>query len=217
MIRLIQGMDRIQHPFEIDRMHTIRAQVFYDRLRWDVHVEDGWEIDEFDDCNPLYVISVDPATNDVRGSVRLLPTTGPNMLRDVFSDLLPNDLDVADPLIWESSRFSVDPDYVCAARGRCQVNEVTAELLIGMAEVGKLVGLSHIVSVYDAMMARLFKRANCPAETVGKPRRFGKVMAYAGLFETNDHMISSLQEASGITGSVLEKPAPTNPLTALLA
>lgn len=198
-------------------MHTIRAQVFHDRLRWDVTVEDGWEIDVFDECNPLYVMSIDPETQDVRGSVRLLPTTGPNMLRDVFSDLLPGDLQVADPLIWESSRFSIDPDHSCAGRGRGNVNEVTAELLIGMAEVGMLVGLTRIVSVYDSVMARFFKRANCAADTIGVPKRFGKVMAYAGLFDTNEQMISNLQEASGITGSVLEKPAPADPLAALLA
>ena len=80
MIRLIQGCDRLRHMYEIDRMHTIRAEVFHHRLRWDVRIEDGWEIDEFDDQNPLYMLSIDPVNGDVRGSVRLLPTTGPNML-----------------------------------------------------------------------------------------------------------------------------------------
>ncbi|MEI2388056.1 acyl-homoserine-lactone synthase [Breoghania sp. JC706] len=217
MIRLIQGIDRASHSFEIDRMHTIRRQVFHDRLGWDVKLDDGWEIDEFDDCNPLYLLSIDPETDDVRGSVRLLPTTGPNMLRDVFSNLLEPGMEVASGLIWESSRFSVDPEYACAAeRNSCQINQLTAELLLGMAEVGKLIGLSHIVSVYDAMMARIFRRAGCQAETIGRPQRFGKVMAYAGLFATDDEMINALRAAGGISGSVLEKPAPTDPLAALL-
>lgn len=217
MIRLIQGCDRLQHTFEIDRMHTIRAEVFHRRLQWDVNVEDGWEIDVFDEQNPLYLLSLDPETEDVRGSVRLLPTTGPNMLRDVFSDLLPNDLQIADPLIWESSRFSIDPDHACKARVCGQVNEVTAELLLGMAEIGQLIGLRHIVSVYDATMARLFRRAQCKAETIGSPVRFGRVMTYAGLFKTDEDMIASLRKASGISGSVLEKAVPTDPLYALVA
>ncbi|MBB99110.1 MAG: hypothetical protein CML67_06190 [Rhodobacteraceae bacterium] len=217
MIRLIQGCDRLRHMYEIDRMHTIRAEVFHHRLRWDVRIEDGWEIDEFDDQNPLYMLSIDPVNGDVRGSVRLLPTTGPNMLRDVFSGLLPDDLTIADPLIWESSRFSIDPDYACKARRAGAVNEVTAELLLGMAEIGSLIRLRQIVSVYDATMARLFQRARCKAETIGTPMRFGRVMTYAGLFKTDEAMIDGLREASGITGSVLEKTVPTDPLYALVA
>ncbi len=217
MIRLIQGIDRASHSFEIDRIHSIRYQVFHERLGWDVKVDDGWEIDEFDDCNPLYIVSIDPETEDVRGSVRLLPTTGPNMLRDVFPALLEPGMEVASGLIWESSRFSVDPQYACAAeRSSCQINQLTAELLLGMAEVGQLIGLTHIVSVYDAMMARVFRRAGCKAETIGRPQRFGKVMAYAGLFATDDEMINALRQAGGISGSVLEKPAPTDPLAAFV-
>lgn len=217
MIRLIQGCDRLQHAFEMDRMHTIRAEVFHRRLQWDVRVEDGWEIDEFDNHNPLYLLSIAPDTGDVRGSVRLLPTTGPNMLRDIFSALLPEDMMIADPLIWESSRFSIDPDHACNARVCGQINEITAELLLGMAEIGKLVGLRQIVSVYDVTMARLFRKANCRAETIGSPVRFGRVLTYAGLFETNETMIRNLRKMSGISSSVLERAAPTDPLAALVA
>ena len=46
---------------------------------------------EFDDANPLYLVSVDPDTEEYWGSLRLLPTTGPNMLRDVFPQLLDGD------------------------------------------------------------------------------------------------------------------------------
>ncbi len=216
MIRLIQGIDRYQHAFEVDRMHTIRANVFHERLKWDVTVEDGWEIDRFDTCNPLYVVSIDPATDDVRGSVRLLPTTGPNMLRDVFHTLLPDGKTVCSPLIWESSRFSIDPEYALASRSHGQVSEITVELLLGMAEIGKLVGLTHVVSVYDAAMARVFRKAHCKAEVIGTPQVFGRVKTYAGLFATDDAMISALREASGIRDTVFEKVPATHPLAAFV-
>jgi N-acyl-L-homoserine lactone synthetase len=81
MIRLIQGA-------EIEAMHRLRAAVFHERLAWPVTVLDGWERDGFDELNPLYVL-VTTRDGTVRGSARLLPTTGPNMLADVFCDLLP--------------------------------------------------------------------------------------------------------------------------------
>ena len=52
-------------------MFRCRAQVFSERLGWDVVVKDGYERDRFDDENPLYLISIDP---DFGGISRLFTT-----------------------------------------------------------------------------------------------------------------------------------------------
>ena len=93
----------------LDQMLKLRALVFKERLDWEVEVNDGQERDIFDDQDPLYLLSVDEC-NNLLGSLRLLPTTGPNMLRDVFSELTPNGR-IASPLIWESSRFCTNPKF----------------------------------------------------------------------------------------------------------
>ncbi len=72
-------------------MFRNRAETFAERLGWEVVVKAGRERDAFDDANPLYLVSVDPVTEEYWGSLRLLPTTGPNMLRDVFPHLLDGD------------------------------------------------------------------------------------------------------------------------------
>ena len=100
MIRLIPGSHRADFPREIAAMHEIRKRTFHDRLGWQVKTLRSWEIDEFDALNPLYLISIGP--NDViNGSLRLLPTTGPNMLADVFPELLPDNLRIESATIWE--------------------------------------------------------------------------------------------------------------------
>ena len=109
MIRLVQGIDKMQHYQLITSMHQLRAQVFNDRLGWAVNVVNGQEIDDFDTANPLYLISVD-SKNTLKGALRLLPTTGPNMLRDVFPQLLIGHDEVRSPLIWESTRFCVSKE-----------------------------------------------------------------------------------------------------------
>ena len=88
MIKLIQGSQSHENPDLIDQMFRLRAKAFADRLNWDVKVIDGQERDRFDDCDPLYILSLNPAGR-VAGSARLLQTTGPNMLADVFPQLLP--------------------------------------------------------------------------------------------------------------------------------
>ena len=203
MIRLIPGSQRAQFPREVARMHEIRKRTFHDRLNWQVRTLRSWEIDEFDALDPLYLISIGP-DGAVRGSLRLLPTTGPNMLVDVFPELLPDGTRIESATIWESSRFSVDQE-AAAERSENLLNRTTGELLIGIVEVGLLAGLTEVVSVYDAMFARILKRADCTAELIGKPARIGTVMGYAALFEISDRMLQNLRKASGIYEPVLEQ------------
>ena len=88
MLKLIEGSVASFFPKEMGAMFRNRAETFSDRFGWEVVVKDGYERDRFDDTNPLYLVSVDPDTEEYWGSLRLLPTTGPNMLRDVFARLL---------------------------------------------------------------------------------------------------------------------------------
>lgn len=208
MIFAIEGVDRHAYPELFDQMFRMRAAVFADRLGWDVTVVDGKEVDRFDDEDPLYLLCVDELTHDLKGAVRLLPTTGPNMLRDVFSVLVP-DGSVESPLIWESSRFAINPT-LSAGPDRLDVNRVvnttTIELLCGLVEAAQLAGVEHIVSVFDARMARIFRAADCPYELIGMPTRIGKTMTYAGLFEISDVMRRRLGNAGDLQAPVLASP-----------
>ncbi|TXG98527.1 MAG: GNAT family N-acetyltransferase [Nevskiaceae bacterium] len=201
MLHIVETHNRSSFTSLLDEMHVLRARVFKERLQWDVNVVAGREIDEFDSADPLYILSVNERTQRLQGSVRLLPTTGPNMLRDVFSVLLPNELVVESPTIWESSRFCIDPDLANPSEGL--INRITTELLCGLVEVGLQAGLSHIVSVYDARMARIFRASNCPAEVIGTPTRIGRVLTYAGLFEITQDLWNSVASTGGVFQSVV--------------
>ena len=124
----------------------------------------------------------------------MLPTTGPNMLRDVFGALLTGSDIVESPLIWESSRFCIDPDLV-GQPGR--LNFATTELFCGIVEVGLFAGLEAVVSVYDARMTRIFRRANWVPEPIGVSTIFGKVPTNAGLFEISSDARKRLGAAGG--------------------
>ena len=205
MILAIEGVDRHAYPDLFDQMFRMRAAVFSERLGWDVTVVDGKEIDRFDAEDPLYLLCVDELTNELKGAVRLLPTTGPNMLRDVFGVLVP-DGSVESPLIWESSRFAVNPMFSVGPDRQDAnrvVNTTTIELLCGLVEAAQLAGVEHIVSVFDARMARIFRAADCPYEPIGVPARIGKTMTYAGLFEISDSMRQRLGAAGGLHAPLL--------------
>ena len=190
-------------------MFRMRAAVFAERLGWDVTVVDGREVDRFDEEDPLYLLAVDERSGVLTGSVRLLPTLGPNMLRDVFPILLP-DGPLESPLIWESSRFAINPTLSVGSDrrdGNLVLNTTTIELLCGLVEAAQLASVEHIVSVFDARMARIFRAADCPYDLVGKPTRIGKTMTYAGLFEVSDAMRRRLGAAAGLDRPVIALPS----------
>jgi N-acyl-L-homoserine lactone synthetase len=201
MLKFIEGSRASKFPKEMDAMFRNRALTFSERLGWDVTVSDGRERDVFDDANPLYLVSVDPRTHEYWGSLRLLPTTGPNMLRDVFPYLLDEGEYIESATIWESSRICAVAVDGQPQRSRNGVNFVLSELIAGIGEVAILAGLTQIVSVFDARIYRVLKAVGCNPQLIGKPRRIDGTMSYAGLFETGEGLLQDLrafQEELGI-------------------
>src|ERR1700749_3899636 len=71
---------------KLDGMFRLRHEVFKERLDWEVGSAAGKERDMFDDLDPVYIVC--ESAGEVLGSWRLLPTTKPYMLKDVFPELL---------------------------------------------------------------------------------------------------------------------------------
>ena len=112
----------------------------------------GRERDAFDDVNPLYLVSVDPVTEEYWGSLRLLPSTGPNMLRDVFPQLLDGEY-IESATIWECSRICAVASPGQPVRNGSGVNYVLNELILGIGEVAVSAGLTQMAAVFDAQDA----------------------------------------------------------------
>ena len=202
MLKLIEESYASFFPKEMDAMFRNRAETFSERLGWEVMVKDGYERDRFDDANPLYLVSVDPDTEEYWGSLRLLPTTDPNMLRDVFPQLLDGDY-IESATIWECSRICA-----VAARGQPErnggrVNYVMSELILGIGEVAITAGLTQIAAVFDARILRVLRTVGCNPEIIGTPQQIGEIMSYAGLFDTGEGPLKAFRAATGIDHSVL--------------
>lgn len=209
MLRLIEGSYASFFPREIDAMFRNRAETFANRLGWEVVVDNGHERDVFDDANPLYLVSVDPDTEEYWGSLRLLPTTGPNMLRDIFPQLLDGGY-IKSATIWESSRICAAAVAGQPERSRSRVNYVLSELILGIGEVAVAAGLTQIVSVFDARIFRVLKAAGCNPQVIGTPQRIGGDMCYAGLFDTGAGPLRAFRAVAGIERSVLAPGAKEN-------
>lgn len=160
-------------------MHQLRDTVFKQRLGWDVQSRDGLEMDIYDDIDPLYMVA-HAGGSKVDGCWRLLPTTGPYMLRDTFPELLRGEPAPGDPSIWELSRFAVAPSN---PEDRRQVNFslLTFEMMQRVVDHAFAHGIHHYVTVTSASLERMLVRAGIPLRRFGDGRltRVGKVQAVA--------------------------------------
>lgn len=201
MITLLHGHDRHKFPHLFDQMYRLRAKAFKDRRGWSVDVFNGLEFDQFDDLDALYILAVND-DGELLASLRLLQTTGPHMLADVFPETLNGQPPVRHPLIWESTRFCVDTAKAAqfAPNG---INFVTGQLLAALFETALSIGLEQIVSVYDLYMERILRRAGCIFDRLGPPHEYDGLPTVAGVFEVSENVISRIWAAAGITESVL--------------
>lgn len=90
--------------------------------------------------------------------MRLPPSIGPNMLRGTFPVLLDGQPAPRSESVWESSRFVLDiaPEAPKATSG---IASATYELFAAMIEFGLSMRLTEIVTVTDARMERILRRA----------------------------------------------------------
>jgi acyl homoserine lactone synthase len=180
MIRYLYGSELGDHPTLAADMFRDRTAQFRDRMGWDVTVDDlGWETDQYDLLDPLYVIATDHAGAHA-GSMRFLPTTGGTMLSEIFPDLT-GGARIASPGIWECTRFCLAPG---AAAGTAR------RLLLASSELGLGLGLRGSVGVFDAPMLRVYRRLGWKPEVLGQQDGIA-----AGIWtfsdETHDRLLAS--------------------------
>jgi acyl homoserine lactone synthase len=204
MMQLIAPTWYAQFKEERRDMHRLRCRVFKDRLDWDVHIENGLEVDSFDALKPHYLLLCGPEGR-VDGCVRLLPSTGPTMLRDAFSELLGTRPAPNDPAIWESSRFALDLP-TSSPKGANGIAAGTYELFAGMIEFGLSMRLERIVTVTDLRVERILRRAGWPLERIAEPQRIGMTRAVAGFLDVSTEHLRTLQRNGGLDGPVLWAP-----------
>lgn len=204
MIQLITPPSYGEFSSTLVDMHRLRHRVFKLRMAWDVQTSGDMEIDDLDALHPIYLTQLSE-NGHVQGTVRLLPTLGPTMLRDTFSMLLEDRPAPSSPLVWESSRFAIDV-AVDAPKGEHGITRAAYELFAGMIEFGLSRQLTDIVTVTDVRMERILRRAGWPLRRIGKPSTIGSTSAVAGYLAISSDILCNIRKAGGLSAPALWTP-----------
>ena len=143
---MIQHFTRSQadaHACLFESMHIDRKRVFVDALAWDIPHDGVREVDQYDTDAADYLILRDSDTGHHLGSVRLLPTTAPHILGNVFPFLCEESVPRG-PHIREITRLVVSP--AVRPRDRRRVRNMLGRAMI---EFGALRGVKKYTAVCE--------------------------------------------------------------------
>jgi acyl homoserine lactone synthase len=147
-----------------------RYRVFVEKLGWNLKVRDGLEVDQFDRDDTLYVVALD-ANDDVIGTARLLPTTRPYPLAELFPQLMGASELPRSPVVWELSRFAA-VDFDAPVRdGLAQLSSpTTVGLLQASLRAARQRGAERLITVSPIGIERLLRKIGVTAWRAAPPQ-----------------------------------------------
>lgn len=198
MFILVQAHLYDRHKTLLDQAFRLRKHVFHDQLGWSVNIDGDWERDEYDALRPAYLMWCNDRADRLYGTLRLMPTTGPTLLYDVFRNTFQG-ADLMAPGIYEGTRMCVDEKMLARDFAGLDAGKAFCMLLLALCECGLSHGIETLVSNYEPHLARLYRRAGLAVEEVGRADGYGRSPVCCGIFEVSETVRTRMQQALGIT------------------
>lgn len=171
-------------------MYKLRYEVFSKKLGWDVETVNEMEMDHYDDLpNVSYVLAKAP-DGQVDACWRILPTTGPYMLRDTFPELLHGQQAPEAEDCWELSRFAVATSPSSTANGT--FGPLSKALMVESARFATAKGINRYVTVTTPIMERMLKHQGLHIHRIGPAIKIGIAAAVACVIEVDDITLNAI-------------------------
>lgn len=178
-------------------MLKFRHHVFREKLNWEVQSTEDMEFDIFDTLNPYYMLA--KQDGQIYGCWRLMPTTGPYMLKNTFPQLLNGQPAPQHETIWEVSRFAMATPASQKNAQAC-FNQTTLDMFRYAVLFAKQRGIKHFVSVNSLAFEKVMQKSGVIARRFAgtTPQRLGRVRTVACWIDINEQLIQSLFDTPAI-------------------
>lgn len=180
---------RSEFSLELENaMAAYRHKIFIERLGWPLPVENGQERDQFDHSDTLYVVARDPE-GAICGCARLLPTTEPYLLGEVFPQLMGGAPIPKSHEVWELSRFAA-----ATVDGNTTVDAAinTRNVLAASVKSAMRQGAKRLITVSPLGIERLLHRMGVHAHRAGPPMQADGKPIFACWIEIDEQTVNAL-------------------------
>jgi acyl homoserine lactone synthase len=191
MLTIMEGTRaELRAEFEVE-LAAYRYEVFIETLGWKLPCEKGLERDQFDRSDTVYVIARG-SSGTICGCARLLRTTEPYLLAEVFPHLL-NGMPVPkDVQIWELSRFSTQAVGSSEPFSREEARRRFCALFAAVVRAATERGATRLITFTAIGVERILRRIGMHAHRVGPPQLIDGEPVLALWIELDDRTRISL-------------------------
>jgi acyl homoserine lactone synthase len=206
MFTLIQSHDFEKNYHLLTEVFKLRKKVFFDQLGWDVPVSGQMEFDEYDTKNAQFLVWCSPDRKKLYGLIRLMPTSGPTLLFDVFSRTHDNSTNLMADDIIEGTRMCINEELVAQDFPILAPGAGFNFLFLALCEVGLALGARRFVSNFEPAMSRIYRRAGLEYDLHGKAHGYGKRPVCCASFEVSMQVLKKMRKVIGIDLPVATLP-----------
>lgn len=178
-------------------LHRLRHKIFVERHGYQVPTFRGMEWDAFDTPAAVYLLWRDDL-RQVRAIARLIPTTFPYMIKELWPELIYGEELPSRPDVWEVTRLGVDRSLAPTLRGR-----VFGEMMCACGEFGRKLGISEYYLVTHPRVIRSIEANGCSVRLLGRSRAIGRCVVTAAAVAVTDRAIATLRRTYSLPPKVL--------------
>jgi len=193
VLYLIDRRNRAAFGAQFEEMFRIRHSIYVEARGWKAIARpDRREIDQFDTDAAVYLLGLGPQ-GEVTSGVRLMPTTGPHLMRDVFSHTVTLGQVPCDPRVYEITRYFVWGEM----RGDERRKAVT-EVFCGLFEYAVARNLTQMSVVCDTFFLPRLIEAGWKVHHLGLPTEYAEGVCAAILLEVSPQRLADVRARAGL-------------------
>lgn len=207
MIFVVDAANRRHFAADLATMHRHRKAVFVDGAGWKIPVVGDQEIDRYDALeDTMYLLCKAEPCGPVLASARLLTTTGPHLMRDLYSASYRAALP-SGPTVWEISRYCTAPGL----GGRTTRLRLLWEIIAGVLETALQHAIDQVIFAANRALLPLVLDCGWEATTVGPAMSDGDDEATAVVATVTPDGLRIVRDRHGLADRVIQHwnaPAP---------
>jgi acyl-homoserine lactone synthase len=203
-IHVVNAGNRHLYGAELEAFFRARHRIYVEEKEWRQDDGTGFETDQFDTDDATYLIGI--AHNEVMTGTRLVATSRPHMLSEVFPHLCDFGGVIRSDNVAEWTRGFIVPEY--RERG---IGPIKGQFCGTVMEYCLNEGISRIGGVQDLYWLPVWKRYHWTVRQVGNPAEIDGRWCVAAFFDVTQEACTRALQAGGLKQSILVHRGPYEP------
>jgi acyl-homoserine lactone synthase len=202
MMLVLTAQNADEYPDLMEKVWRFRHRQFVERLGWkELHSDDGREMDRFDTEDAIHLV-VTGADDAVVGYTRLLRTSGPHLLADVYPEIMAGQDWPRSETIYEWTRCISDDK--AGSFGSVQASHL---LITGVLEFCLTAGIQGMIVETHPKLVTWMLETGYKVETLNTPQMINNVPVVPVYIGATRAALDRHHQMFGIAHSVLSVDA----------